>query len=940
MFTFKEICDEEWKIIREGRDCARRVDIQEVAEIQRDALKAEKTEKPHNLVGLAFSGGGIRSATFNLGVLQGLAEAKLLKRVDYLSTVSGGGYIGSWFSALLHRKAATEKGKTPAEKVAQALKKLQDELTPSQQAPDGNSKADHEFPNGQESIQWLRRYSSYLTPRYGLFKLDTLAAMAGLFRNLLLNQTILICLLMAILLVPYDLMEIGRLVTMSHEISVSSDSNWMLNIFNMLSLFSCVALFFAIYFVRQGLTEYQSGNALGAVLLAFMGSGMAALVFYLNLNLPLNQKQGLGSLVCLSIGGGLLYLLSWIPSFLRHKSFNLLYIPITSIGLAGMLYGYGILLQQVPSDLLGAFSLVWGPVIILQILCMAAIVHTGLVSRGFSEINREWLGRAGGQVFALEMAWVMFTSFALFAPGLVAYLNVWVAYSGGVAWGLGSIATFLLSRGNKSGGKKSDPSLEKALSIAPYLVVLGLLIVLSTGLHKGLLALDGIKKAEHHQTQQSDFTITIKDKKFEKFEASPHDVKPSLHQEIANTLRDNAQIAGVSLLSAFVIFSLVGLLFAWRVDINLFSMHQFYRNRLTRAYLGASRKKRTPNSFTNFDEGDDLALSELSQQRPVHLVNATLNLTKVTDKKLQWQERRGASFLFTPHFCGYQLSLRPDHQCYVPTDKYMQSTLVNQKGVLLGTAVAVSGAAASPNMGYHSSPPLAFLMTFCNVRLGRWCPNPAKREIHSSSPKWGLWYLLRELFCSTNEKTEYVNLTDGGHFENLGIYELVRRQCKVILVSDAGADNMEGFQFEDLGNAIQKCRVDFGATIDIFGMEKLKPRQAQSRVAWGHITYADKSEGVLIYLKPLLQGMSCDEPVDIFHYSASNKDFPHQSTCDQWFDESQFESYRELGFITVQKMLAEMGYPKCKLNGSQDDFVALVSGIIAAYRDNAKKTSL
>lgn len=885
-----------------------KVEEEKVIKIGRGANDDKETPPLKNTFGLAFSGGGIRSATFNLGVLQGLAEARLLKRIDYLSTVSGGGYIGSCFSALLYRKAATEVG-TQAEKVAKALEKLQDELNPNQQAPDEDSKLANELPNGKFSIQWLRRYGAYLTPRYGLFGLDTLAALAGLFRNLLLNQAILICLLMAILLVPYGLMEIGRLASM--KVAMNDDGG---KLFNLLALIPSIALFLSIWVIRRGLTESHSGNAIQAVLTAFVGSGVAALIFYLN------QQHGMDQLGYLSIGGGLLYLLSWSPSFLRFKNWKLLlYIPITSIALAGMFYGYGKLLEYIhvhcADDLLGAFSLVLGPAILIQILCMAAIVHTGLVSRGFSEMNREWLGRAGGQVFALEMAWIMFTSLALFAPGLVDYLNDWVAYAGGVAWALGSIATFWFSHSDKSGGKKTDPRLEKTLSIAPYLVVLGLLIVLSTVLHKVLVNSE-IPKCPVEVVQQSD--CTIKDKQCEKCEVKPPDAKPSLHKEIANTLHDNEQIKGVTLLGAFVIFILIGLLLARRVDINIFSMHQFYRSRLARAYLGASNKERDPNPFTDFDERDDLALSELSQQRPVHLVNTTLNLTEVINKELQWQERRGASFLFSPNYCGYQLSPRQDHRYYVPTNEYMESKLLSPQGVMLGTAVAVSGAAASPNMGYHTSPPLAFLMTFFNVRLGRWCPNPANGEIHSLSPQFGLWYLLRELFGKTNEETKYVNLTDGGHFENLGIYELVRRKCKVILVSDAGADDMEGFKFEDLGNAIQKCRVDFGVKIEMFGREKLKPRKAQSRVAWGYITYVDGSHGVLIYLKPLLCGT---EPVDVFHYAATNEDFPHQSTGDQWFEESQFESYRELGLITAKKMLEEIGLEKVTSEDSCDAFI-------------------
>ncbi|MDD5395599.1 MAG: patatin-like phospholipase family protein [Thiothrix sp.] len=874
--------------------------------------------------GLAFSGGGIRSATFNLGVLQGLAEAHLLKRIDYLSTVSGGGYIGSWFSALLHRKAIVvanlntnnkKTNKPDASHVKTALDKLQDELTPEPKV----SQTDQKLPKGESSIQWLRRYSAYLTPRYGLFSLDTLAALAGLFRNLLLNQTILICLLMAILLAPYLLMRAGRWMATIHGNGL----------FTILSITTGVLLIAAIFLVRVGLTRPDSRNALPAVIAALLGSCGAVLIFYLN------QHQQCLFLPAISKFGGVLYALTWLISP-QWKNWKMqCWAAISGVALGLMLYGYGELLRPgyIPANLLGAFSLVLGPVILLQILCMAALIHIGLVGRGFSEINREWLGRAGGQVFALEMAWVAFTSLALFAPALIDYLSDWIAYSGGVAWALGSVATFWLARSDKSGGKNTNPLLEKWLGIAPYLIVLGLLIALSTGLHNGLLAYSGIKKEKISEAQRSDYTITIKDKKFEKFEATPLDSQPNMRQSMKETLQANVRIDFYTLLGAFGISLLIGTAFARRIDVNVFSMHQFYRSRLARAYLGASNTDRKPNPFVDFDEYDDLALSELARQRPVHLVNTTLNLTKVTNNELQWQERRGISFLFSPHYCGYQLS--PQHQHYVPTEKYMRSILPEQKGVMLGTAIAISGAAASPNMGYHSSPPLAFLMTFFNIRLGRWCPNTAGDEIGLSSPREGLPCLLSELFGSTNINTKFVNLTDGGHFENLGIYELVRRRCKLILVSDSGADSMEGFEFEDLGNAIQKCRVDFGVDIKMFGMEKLLPRKAKSRMAYGRIKYDDQAEndGVLIYLKPVLRG---NEPMDIYHYAATHHDFPHQGTGDQWFEESQFESYRELGLITVREMLKKLGIPGDNSNESCLDFINRMLALCEPFIHPAK----
>jgi hypothetical protein len=224
-------------------------------------------------------------------------------------------------------------------------------------------------------------------------------------------------------------------------------------------------------------------------------------------------------------------------------------------------------------------------------------------------------------------------------------------------------------------------------------------------------------------------------------------------------------------------------------------------------------------------------------------------------------------------------------------------------GACIGTGMAISGAAANPNMGYHTSPAVSFLMTIFNVRLGWWLGNPRhKRSYADSSPRNGLLYLLDELRGEAGDKGEFINLSDGGHFENLGIYELVRRRCKYIFACDGEQDG--NLTFSGLGNAIRKCRVDLGVEIDIVLDRILRdPEKSELGAAHcvvGDITHPDGFKARLIYLKASLSG---DEPADVREYKARAKQFPHQSTADQWFDESQFESYRRLGYHLVERAL-------------------------------------
>jgi hypothetical protein len=335
-----------------------------------------------------------------------------------------------------------------------------------------------------------------------------------------------------------------------------------------------------------------------------------------------------------------------------------------------------------------------------------------------------------------------------------------------------------------------------------------------------------------------------------------------------------------------------------RVDINQLSIYQLYRNRLMRVYLGASNPQRCPNPFTGFDPTDDVklhALAEKAYPGPYHIINTALNFAGGAE--LAWQKRKVTSFVFTPQYCGYTDEGRRQSRLrsvgYRPTKEYGGK-------LSLGTAMAISGAAASPNMGYPSSAPLAFLMAVFNGRPGRWLGNPRHQVTwkKSEGPPLGLFYLLLELFGHTDDKSRYVYISDGGHFENLGLYELVRRRCRFIVACDSSQD--AALTFEDLGNAIRKCRMDLGIEITI-DVEPIRRRGEKNRSFWscavGTIHYerhdVDVTPGIPVYLKPALTGT---EPTDVLNYASRYPEFPHQTAANQRFDEEQFESYRRLGY--------------------------------------------
>lgn len=298
--------------------------------------------------------------------------------------------------------------------------------------------------------------------------------------------------------------------------------------------------------------------------------------------------------------------------------------------------------------------------------------------------------------------------------------------------------------------------------------------------------------------------------------------------------------------------------------------------------------------------------------RPLQIVNMTLNL--VGGKNLGWQERKGESFTVSARHSGsarigYRDSERFGGDSGFSSRNHDYSV---DRGISLGTSIAISGAAASPNMGYISSPVITLLMTLFNLRLGWWLGNPGHAgddTFYRREPRNGLRAWLSEAFGRTDDNSPYVYLSDGGHFENLGLYEMVRRRCHLIVVCDAAAD--PDYSFSDLGNAIQKIRVDQGVDIRFSNFPIAKYDHGNSRTktskvcALGEINYRavdgdTVDNGWLIYVKPTLCG---DETTDVLNYWRKHMNFPQQSTVNQWFHESEFESYRALGFATMSRMI-------------------------------------
>jgi hypothetical protein len=789
------------------------------------------------LMGLAFSGGGIRSATFNLGVLQGLEEVGLLPLVDYLSTVSGGGYIGSWYLACLKEGLKDGKEREPA-------------------------------------LRHLRKFSRYLAPQAGFFSADAWTIAMVWLRNTLLLQTMLVSLFAVLLLSP-RLFELWFL---------TFPENWTA---------AAAALLFGWTVIQAvyRMSKMSDADATVAAAKSTDPQGVLQLLIVLPLlvggacfSSALWRAENAQTWCWLAGGGvGLATVLTARYSLMRRiRNEPHWLLGVVGIGaLCGALFGsltfalvhvYQGWAPELRPDGQWLAGMVGAPVILIS-LSLAVVVQIGLLGRAIDDAMREWWSRLAAFISIYSVATLAVSAATLYGPLLVSVLlsehfRNWIGGSltlGGVATTLGGLAAASGSDTGRVNGKSKSPAKELLARTAPYVFIAGLLILVSAGAQY-LLAGQVTEPANHC---------------------------PALDQTLVDTGR-------IRLWAALGIGLAALLLLAWRIDIDETSMNLFYRNRLVRCYLGAARaarKKRHPNLFTGFDFADDFALANLRPQHgyagPVPIVNTALNLTGGDNAALE--ERRAASFFFTPYETG---SDRTGVVGTTDMGKFRQ-------GVQLGSCVATSGAAASPNMGYHTSAPVAFLLTFFNVRLGLWVRSPRlPAKGNKQSARWGLWYLLKELFATADVKDNYLYLSDGGHFENLGVYELVRRRCRYIIAGDAEQD--ESLVMEALGGLVRKCRVDFDTEIEINTSQIRQVDElgrSRAHCAVGRIHYKNPpKDGYLIYLKASLTG---DEDSDILQYKAQNPAFPHESTGNQFFGESQFESYRALGQHIVTQVFGD-----------------------------------
>jgi hypothetical protein len=860
------------------------------------------------LAALCLSGGGIRSAAFALGVVQGLAARGVLQKFDYLSTVSGGGYLGSFLTAWVQRAG-----------YAKVCDDLIGKIDPDEMSP----------------VQYLRRYSSYLTPRKGLLTADTLTVIAYYFRNLVLNWLIMI---------PLVLVAVVAIKILAAGIWSIPASSAVVSGFGLIAIaLTGLATMQSLRqrpgweIERYGTLKFQLYTKWPLLLGGIAASCAAMKYFQLPAKALPEPAQSasiaepgiITEMAALGIIVAVINFISWMIAFFIAKPASLQQMStrenvrsagwvraawtLASFTISGAVIGssLGALFYFVSSlkdpQVLAFVLLCFGPPILISAYFVGEMVHIGITSYiRWGDGEREWLATAAGYHGRIALRWVL-AAFIIFGGSYVVhdfYRSAHPEFSfaslttiGGisgliVAWLGNASSTAATMRERYNTWKNLGASVILAIA-APVFIVISVSL-LSAGV-------DGVVTG---RSLLFPFSATYNTGN----SASVDAVNQFFNQFYGSVLKELALI----LLGAAFIGGLASL----AINTNRFSLHGMYRNRLIRAFLGASRASsspnalagfdddiRQPNPLTGFDEKDNVNLSELwpNQYAPQTIppsflvVNCSLNV--LASSELSWQERKALSFTATSRSVGAgALNRQRGH---------FRQACEYGNALSLGTAITISGAAVSPNMGYHSSSALSLLMTFFNVRLGAWLGNPGPNGVNiykKQGPLFSAKPLIQEAFGLTTEEKRYVYLSDGGHFENLGLYEMVRRRCGLIVLSDAGCD--PDAAFEDLGNAVRKISIDMNVKI-VFDKLDIGPRKIPPAVgatfAVAKIVYPEPYApvGRLLYIKPGYQGI---EPASVRSYAATNPAFPHEPTSDQLFGESQFEAYRALGEYIVDAL--------------------------------------
>jgi hypothetical protein len=996
-------------------------------------------------VGFGLSGGGIRSATFCLGVFQAFThQTGLLGKIDYISSVSGGGFFASFYGRLFARPDMA------------GISDLEYILSPDQQKrldfPDLVEPNLHMQLRNWKSLvfKWLRENGRYLAPNGNG---DLLTGITVFLRNwltiqLLISVTFLAIFLAAQLIRPF-----------LPEVSARFATCFWWSPFFAVAIAMVVFLMVPTGWAYWAFSKPEPGtsdrNSIGkarvgelvklefrglGVLLALTVSLLAPAIFILTRNgIPSQIVSRVWPVAALIV---VLTFVAWQGSLLVAKSpptpwRNGAFVVAGAVMLA--IVGFAIWMNWGVGPL-GGVVLVGIPVIMVLCLPTENRMSDGpdfdaqLINQ--SEMARTKLSRWLRTALILTFAVALFalidsvgqTLFALSFTSKFSPAHWLVAFFGGAAAIVPfarSIVTFFAP------GKNSRISLPLSLvvGLAAALVILPFLISIDAFSHAvaysfaspfdappALMAKYAGRRNSRAECAKTPALLAVANAS-PKWQAIAAAYKNSGWRAAIGQLRILDENSHCRRLTPIVAFLAIAIAFtiltgssiskaAWGF-VNRTSLHPLYAARLIRAYLGASNRQRfippphkvgvsaTPAAVSDPVDGDDIPQEDYfrppesfwAKGAPLHLVNVTINETIDGRSQTEERDRKGVGMAIGP--AGFSVGIQ--HHLVIGADSSTQAdgtlspvTVLPAAGdgyrvfsqdnpapghkdsfsgqkLSLGHWTAISGAAVSTGLGSRNSLGASLLTGFFNVRLGFWW-NSGTASLsppNKIAGKLGKCFaqllpvqssLLDEFlgrFRGTMRRYWY--LTDGGHFEDLAGYELIRRRLPLIVLIDAEADS--DYDFAELSNLIRKARLDFDAEIEFINPDTQKdlfqramdsvrqdfasirpqffgtldqlrrgkwssepvPERAAffksddaTRLSLRHaavarVKYLDEPDTVhhLIVIKPTLIG---EEPEDLLNYHSAHPAFPQETTAEQFFNEAQWESYRRLGQHIAERL--------------------------------------
>ena len=890
-----------------------------------------------------------------------------LRTVDYLSTVSGGGFSGSWWSAWLQRQPPPPEGQPVPPDVffpprEQRERERAPDLTPGEDLPDGARFA------GWDPIHHLRLFANYLTPRKGLLSGDSWRAAAVFSRNLTLTWLVLLPILCGIVLIgqlyfvlqPFDDQVAAEFV---HASVTHPLSDVDLHRFDDALIYTTV-LWERVYVAARPLL------ALFVLMMWVTGLWM----HYNNAGSPITHAATLGALVALVGSAIVVYDPSLLDpahwsrpggSFLVTHRWDILLGVLTLVAAVGIARNIRTDAEEgapVTRQVKSSRATTWHATLLTAfaacafILAFAGFSHEFLIVplgnllAGNLDGWKEWitaLGAATGTVSTVytalvsaptggrdkaDVAWPSFVSRLVLAvsptialvllAGLAAVLMHTVTYRiitmpdrlpplSAAAWAGLALAVFLAWWENKQ--------LMTEGTRLPVIYLLAAALIVST------LGFSTSLPARWHYEVPLAVRVGAWCSRWRWAPACSRSSRPVPACAVSWAPRWPWSWSGcASTCRASTTCGPVARTATGRPHCTAASPCSAPCRAGFSRWAGwpiPTRCRCTPSTRCAWSARISAPRTRSGAPEPRH-------------RRAGSERRRGAGLAAEQQQAGRALSPgehhaqsrrrpRPGHRPalggqlrdgaallrlapygFRPTETYMRGALT------LGAAVATSGAAVSPNMGSATpSAALALLLGALNVRLGLWVPTPSHGSWPLSQTRLWPYYLLRESLSQTNDLGSYCYLTDGGHFDNTGLYSLIERGCRYIVLVDNGADPEACFA--DVGEAIRRCRIDFRAEIVLDTRVFHPPDNAAvtvhvvcgrirydaghlRRLGWKNVS-GPQAIGRLVWIKPIV--LPADSG-DVRQYKLENREFPQQSTADQWYDESQFESYRKLGELS------------------------------------------